>query len=70
MLTWSSDDTDQGPQEQVLTVTSLHYRESMSQYILYDGIGVCGPGGQCGGSGSWEILVQEEEERALKQGYS
>ena len=44
MLTWSSDDPDQGPLEhKVLTVTSLHYRESMSQYV-YAGIGV---GGGC-----------------------
>ena len=44
MLTWSSDDPDQGPQEhKVLTVTSLHYRESISQYV-YAGIGV---GGGC-----------------------
>ena len=42
MLTWSSDDTDQGPQEhKVLTVTSLHYRESMSQYV-YARIGAGG----------------------------
>ncbi|CAI8032247.1 hypothetical protein GBAR_LOCUS18247 [Geodia barretti] len=44
MLTWSTDSSEQGPQQhQVLTVTSLRYKESLSGYV-YAGIGV---GGGC-----------------------
>ena len=57
---------EQGPrQHHVLTVTSLHYKESVIEYV-HVGIGVGEGGGECGDSGDWEVLVQEKEKGCRK----